>query len=660
MKKEIILTMACSVLLFASCKEKTKVEEKTLTSGINFENLDTTVSPAQDFYQFACGGWIKNHPLGAEYSRFGSFDELAENNQYQLKDLITNIASGKHEKGSIPQKIGDFYNLGMDSLAIEEQGAAPIQKELKAIADLKSKSELTPKFVDMQLAGLSPFFGIFGEADPGNSSMTIAWMWQSGLGIGDRDYYLEASSQKIRNEYLALLTNMFAISGYSKMVGMEGKEAQLAKQVLKLETDMAKVFMDKNDMRDPYKTYNIKTIDEFQKLIPAVDVKKYMEGMGLNQLKSVNVGQIDYIKGLNKILATTDLNVIKAYLAWNVINGAAPYLSNEFVDADFNFYGKVLSGKEENKPRWKRVINTVDGALGEAVGQMYVEKYFPAEAKERMLHLVKNLQWALGERIKQNTWMSDSTKTKALEKLDAFIVKVGYPDKWRDYGELKIQNDSYYENIIRSRRFDNHYQLSKIGKPVDPTQWQMTPQTVNAYYNPSTNEICFPAGILQPPFFDMNADDAFNYGAIGVVIGHEMTHGFDDQGRNYDKVGNLNNWWQESDSKNFDLRAKVLVDYFNAIEVLPGTFANGTFTLGENIADNGGVNVSYMALQKAKQEGVIQPIMDDFTADQRFFIAYAGVWANNIRDAEISRRTKEDPHSLGKWRVNATLPHVNA
>ena len=349
-----------------------------------------------------------------------------------------------------------------------------------------------------------------------------------------------------------------------------------------------------------------------------------------------------------------------AYLAWNVINEAAPYLSDDFVDASFEFYGKTLSGKEENRERWKRVIGTVSGLLAEPVGQLYVEQYFPAEAKERMLTMISNLKTSLGERISNVTWMSQETKQKALEKLEAIIVKVGYPDKWRDYSGLTIEKDSYYANVMRATKFENEYQLSKIGKPVDPSEWLMSPQTVNAYYNPTTNEICFPAAILQPPFFDMNADDAVNYGAIGVVIGHEMTHGFDDHGRQYDKLGNVNDWWTEEDSKNFVNQAQVLVEHFNKIEVLPGLFANGQFTLGENIADNGGLNTSFVALQHAKEQGTVTEEMDGFTANQRFFIAYANVWANNIRDEEISRRTMTDPHSLGKWRVNGTLPHIDA
>lgn len=651
--------MSSIILLFSACQSK-KEGGQALTSGILLENLDTTVSPADDFYQYACGGWMKNHPLKGEYARYGSFDALAEMNQDQLKSLISGLAEETHEAGTVPQKIGDFYRLGMDSAAIEAQGAAPIQAELQSIAALE-KEGLTKKLAEMELNGSgSPFLGIFGEADPKNSTMTIAWIWQSGLGIGDRDYYLEESSAAVRAEYVRLMAGMFQRAGYSTMAGFGGKENEMASNVLKLETEMAHIFMDKIALRDPHATYNIKTIDEFQKMLPAIDIKSYLELLGLGSLQTVNIGQVNYIEKLGGVLAKTDFNTIKAYLAWNVINAAAPYLSNEFVTADFDFYGKVLSGKTENKPRWKRVVSTVDGALGEAVGEMYVEKYFPAEAKERMLNLVKNLQSALGDRIQSNTWMTDETKAKAQEKLSAFIVKIGYPDQWRDYSGLDIKNDSYYANIVRARIFETRYQLAKIGKPVDLKEWYMTPQTVNAYYNPSTNEICFPAGILQPPFFDMAADDAFNYGAIGVVIGHEMTHGFDDQGRNYDKTGNLNNWWNDTDSKNFNERAQVLVDYFNGIEVYPGVFANGEFTLGENIADNGGVNISYAALQKAIADGGIAENLDGFTAAQRFFIAYAGVWAGNIRDEEIQRRTKEDPHSLGKWRVNATLPHISA
>jgi len=638
----------------------TKKEKVMLTSGINKSYLDTSVKPNQDFYQYACGGWMKLNPLTGEYSRYGSFDKLGEENQKQLKELITGIAAKKQKESSIPQKIGDLYNIGMDSSGLQKQGASPIQTDLIAINDLKSIKDLTAKLVDLHLIGTASFFGLFPEANPSNSNEVIGWLWQSGLGIGDRDYYLEKETQAIRDQYVVLLVNMMKLSGYNKMAKIEGKEEATAKAVLALETQMAKINMDKIELRDPYKTFHYVSIADLQQMIPAIDVNVYLKGLNLAAIDSINVGQPEYIKGLNKLLTTTDFNTIKAYLAMQYVLSAASYLSDDFVSADFDFYGKTLSGKTEMKPRWKRVVSTVDGCLGEAVGQMYVEKYFPPEAKERMLKLVANLQAALAERISQNTWMTDETKTKAKDKLSAIVVKIGYPDKWRDYNSLQIKKDSYYANIMRASRFENEYQLHKIGKPADKSLWLMTPQTVNAYYNPSTNEICFPAAILQPPFFDMHADDAVNYGAIGVVIGHEMTHGFDDQGRNYDKFGNLVDWWTKTDSKNFDARTQILVDHFNKIEVLPGTFANGKFTLGENIADNGGLNVSYVALQKAKAQGGVKEDMDGFTAEQRFFIAYAGVWAGNIRNEEILRRTKEDPHSLGKWRVNGTLPHIPA
>lgn len=661
MKKFSFLTLSLAICFLISTSSQAmpaKGKPKKSKSGVAVTNLDNSVKPSADFYQYACGGWMKLNPLGAEYARYGSFDVLAENNQKQLKDLVLGLAKKKYDAGTVEQKVGDLYKIGMDTVTLNQQGAQPLTNDLQKMAKLQ-RGQLSATLADLALDGLNPFFGLFGAADPDNSDMTIAYLWQTGLGIGDRDYYLEADQQKIRNEYAKLMAQMFQMSGYSKMAGFAGQEQDMAQRVLAMESMMAHYFMDKTTMRDPYKTVNKMSVKEAQQLMPSIDLGAYLKALNLN-IDVVNVGQPDYFAGLSNILATSDMDVIRAYVAWNVINAAAPYLSDDFVNADFSFYGKVLSGKQENSPRWKRVINTVDGCLGEALGQMYVKTYFPAEAKTRMEQLVKNLQWALGERIKASAWMTDVTKKAALEKLAAFTVKVGYPDKWRDYSALTITNDSYYANIVRARRFESLYQLAKIGKPVDKTEWLMTPQTVNAYYEPNTNEICFPAGILQPPFFDMNADDATNYGAIGVVIGHEMTHGFDDQGRNYDLHGNLADWWTPEDAAAFNERAQVLVDHFNAIEVAPGVNANGTFTLGENIADNGGLNVSFTAFQKAQKDGAIKGDMDGFTPEQRFFLAYAGVWAANIRPEEILRRTKEDPHSLGKWRVNGTLPHIDA
>ena len=658
---KICSLMLSVCLLFSACHNKQKGgdPEKELVSGIVMENLDTTANPVDDFYQFACGGWMKNHPLPAEYSRYGSFDQLGENTEKQLNKLITDIAQQSNDPGSIAQKIGDFYNCGMDTQAINEQGDQPIRPILQKIADVKSNKELTDLLIELHSMGYSPFFGVFGEASPNNSTMTIAWLAQSGLGLGERDYYLKPDA-KIKEGYLTMVEKLLELSQYGEMTNNAGKEKALAAKVWNVESALAKIFIDKNELRDPVKTNNVMQMDEAAKLMTVVDLSKYMETIVPNKVDEVNVVLSSYFTSLNKLLATQDINAVKAYLAWNVVNEASPYLSDDFVDASFEFYGKVLSGKEENRERWKRVINTVSGLLAEPVGQLYVEQYFPAEAKERMLTMIGNLKTALGERISNVTWMSQETKQKALEKLEAIIVKVGYPDKWRDYSGLTIEKDSYYANVMRAAKFENEYRLSKIGKPVDPSEWLMSPQTVNAYYNPTTNEICFPAAILQPPFFDMNADDAVNYGAIGVVIGHEMTHGFDDQGRQYDKTGNVNDWWTEEDSKNFVNQAQVLVDHFNGIEVLPGLHANGQFTLGENIADNGGLNTSFVALQHAKEQGTVQEMMDGFTANQRFFIAYANVWANNIRDEEISRRTMTDPHSLGMWRVNGTLPHIDA
>ena len=651
--KKLIFSTCCLALLFGACNNAPKV------SGIDLSNLDTTASPAHDFYQYACGGWMANNPLKPEYSRFGTFDKLAEENVKQVNGLITDLAAAKNEAGSVADKIATFYNVGMDSVALNQQGRAPIEAMLKEIAALDGKQAIQAKIVELHKKGIHPFFALFSEADFTNSSMNIAWLYQTGLSIGDRDYYLEQDvrSKEIREKFVLMLTNMFRLSGYDQLVN-QTPEA-LAANVIALETAMAKGFMNRHDLRDPYKMFNKKELAELQALIPEFDFAAYLSALNLPDLSSLNVGQPEYIKVLNTIFKTSKIEDIKAYLAWNVVRAAYPYLSDDFVAEGFNFYGKVLSGTEELQPRWKRVVNNVSEALGEAVGQMYVAKYFPPQAKANMLTLVSNLRTALGERIQAAGWMDEATKTKAMEKLQAFRVKIGYPDKWRDYSALDVKNDSYFANILRSNEFQMNYDLAKIDKPKDVTEWGMTPQTVNAYYDPTTNEICFPAGILQPPFYHADADNAVNYGAIGVVIGHEMTHGFDDQGRQYDKEGNLTDWWLPVDADNFKTRTQVLVDYFNKIEVAPEVFADGNFTLGENIADNGGLQISFQAMQKALANGDVEKEkMDGFTPEQRFFLAYANVWAGNIRHETILYLTKMDVHSLGKWRVNGTLPHV--
>ena len=658
MKKTLIAVMALG--LFAACNKGPKTPE--LTSGIDKSNLDTTANPADNFYQYACGGWMEKNPLTDEYSRYGSFDKLAEDNREQLKSLIEEIAANKHEANSIPDKIATLYNMGMDSTTLNNQGAQPIEGMLKNIAALATTDDLQKEMTNLHINGINPFFGLFAEADYSDSKMTIAWLWQTGIAMGDRDYYLKDDdhNKELRAKYTEMIANMFTLSGYDKMANKSAEE--LAQMVMYIETRLAKASYDKEALRDPYKTFHKMTVEETDALAKDMKFAEYFKAIGLPEMKSLNVGQPEYITEANEILKG-DVEKVKAYFAWNVINTAAGYLSDDFVKESFKFYGTALSGKEEMRPRWKRVTGTVDGALGEAVGQMYVEKYFPKEAKDRMLTLVDNLKTAFGERIQAAAWMNDTTKQKALEKLGTILVKVGYPDKWRDYSGLEIKGDSYFANILRSNQFDIAYMINKIDKPTDKTEWLMTPQTVNAYYNPTTNEICFPAGILQPPFFDMNADDAVNYGAIGVVIGHEMTHGFDDQGRQYDKDGNLKDWWTAGDAENFTNNAQVLVDWFNAIKVSdnPETYANGKFTLGENIADNGGLQISYQAMQNAIAKGQVNgEEMDGFSAAQRFFIAYAGVWAGNIREQEILRLTAIDPHSLGRLRVNATLPHIAA
>lgn len=658
MKKTLIAVMALG--LFAACNKGPKTPE--LTSGIDKSNMDTTANPADNFYQYACGGWMEKNPLTDEYSRYGSFDKLAEDNREQLKSLIEEIAANKHEANSIPDKIATLYNMGMDSTTLNNQGAQPIEGMLKNIAALATTDDLQKEMTNLHINGINPFFGLFAEADYSDSKMTIAWLWQTGIAMGDRDYYLKEDdhNKELRAKYTEMIANMFTLSGYDKMANKSAEE--LAQMVMYIETRLAKASYDKEALRDPYKTFHKMTVEETDALAKDMKFAEYFKAIGLPEMKSLNVGQPEYITEANEILKG-DVEKVKAYFAWNVINTAAGYLSDDFVKESFKFYGTALSGKEEMRPRWKRVTGTVDGALGEAVGQMYVEKYFPKEAKDRMITLVDNLKTAFGERIQAAAWMNDTTKQKALEKLGTILVKVGYPDKWRDYSGLEIKGDSYFANILRSNQFDIAYMINKIDKPTDKTEWLMTPQTVNAYYNPTTNEICFPAGILQPPFFDMNADDAVNYGAIGVVIGHEMTHGFDDQGRQYDKDGNLKDWWTAGDAENFTNNAQVLVDWFNAIKVSdnPETYANGKFTLGENIADNGGLQISYQAMQNAIAKGQVNgEEMDGFSAAQRFFIAYAGVWAGNIREQEILRLTAIDPHSLGRLRVNATLPHIAA
>lgn len=625
-------------------------------AGIQLSNLDTTTSPKTDFYQYACGGWMKSNPLTGEYSRFGSFDKLAENNREQLKGLITEIAAKPAQNGSVEQKIGDLYNLAMDSVKLNADGYKPLEADLKMIASIKQTSELSTLLPNLLLSGLTPFFALYVDADAMSSNDNLLQTYQGGISLEEREYYLDndAHTKEIRDKYKIHVVKMFELLGFTAQVSQKNMES-----VMLIETRLAKAAYDQVKLRDPHANYNKMSLAELQKLVPAINWNSYFATLGLKNTKEISISQKESLIEVGKIIETVPLEAQIAYLQWKAIDEAAGYLSDEIFAQNFDFYGMTLSGKKEQSPRWKRAVGSVDGSLGEAVGQMYVKKYFPAESKERMLKLVENLQISLGQRINALPWMGDSTKVKANEKLNKFYVKIGYPDKWRDYSKLDIKKDSYFANIQRANRFEAAYMFAKAGKKVDKSEWLMTPQTVNAYYNPSTNEICFPAGILQYPFFDMNADDAFNYGAIGVVIGHEMTHGFDDQGCQYDKEGNLKNWWTANDKKQFDARAKVLSDYFDAIEVAPGVKGNGKFTLGENIADQGGLQVSFQAFKNATKDAPLTDL-DGLTPEQRFFISYANVWAGNIRPEEILVRTKSDPHALGKWRVDGALPHIEA
>lgn len=652
-KRKMFPFLAAGIVALASCN--TPQKEVVKIAAINPANMDTTVAAGTDFYEYACGGWIKNNPLKPEYARFGTFDQLLENNQEQLRVLIEELSATPHEAGSVAGKIGALYAMGLDSTKLNADGVAPIKEELAAINALATKSDVSKMVATLHKEGMAPFFALFVDADEKNSAMNIVQLYQAGIGMGDRDYYLleDEGSAKMRDAYRAYINKLFTLAGSSPEQADAAVDA-----VMKIEKAIAEISYGREDLRDSQKNYNKLAYEDFKQIESPLDWDVYFESMGLAGLKELDAKQINFYKDMNKALQNTTVDEQKYYLAFNLLSAAAPYLSDDFVDADFEFYGKVMSGKQEQQPRWKRSLNTVNGALGEAVGEMYVEKYFPASSKEKMLTLVGNLQTALSERINGLEWMSDTTKAKAQEKLAAFTVKIGYPDKWRDYSGLEIKDDSYWANVRRSNIFDMAYQLADVDKPVDKSRWHMNPQTVNAYYNPTTNEICFPAAILQPPFFNPDADDAVNYGAIGVIIGHEMTHGFDDQGRNYDKDGNLIDWWTAEDAVRFKERADKLVDQYDQIIVIDTLHANGRFTLGENIADHGGLLVAHQAyLNSLKGKETPAPI-DGFTNEQRFFLGYATLWGQNIRPEEIRRRTKIDPHSLGKWRVNAALRNI--
>lgn len=653
MRKIYLLTLMAITMV--ACKEKKSME---LSAGIDPVNMDTTVTAGNDFYQYACGGWLKNNPLTDEYSSYGSFDVLAENNRQQLKDLIDSIVVADNVKGSNAQKIADLYNLVMDTVRRNSEGIAVVKPILNRIEAIENRSDILKEMTELDPYGVGGYFEIGLGADLMDSKMNIVGIGQGGLSLGSKEYYFDDddATKAIREAFKKHVVRMFQLFGYDEVTATRKMNA-----VWSIEMRIADKSYDNVQLRDIPNNYHKMTYADLKNEFSGIDWDTFFSILGLDSVDYVDVNQPEPIHEVEKILSEASLEDQKALMEWQLIDGVASMLTTEIDDANFDFYGRTMSGQQEQKPLWKRATSSVSGTLGEAIGQLYAEKYFPAAAKERMLKLVANLQKALGERIDAQEWMSDSTKIRAHEKLDAFYVKVGYPDKWKDYSKLNIDpTKTLFENSVAANRFFWADQVErKYKKPVDNTEWYMTPQTVNAYYNPTTNEICFPAGILQYPFFDMNADDAFNYGAIGVVIGHEMTHGFDDQGRQFDKEGNMFNWWAEGDDVKFNERAKVLVDHFNKIEVLPGVKANGALTIGENLADHGGLMIAYQAYKNVTKDA---PLEDKFglTADQRFFLAYSGVWAENIRDEYALQLTKSDPHSLTRQRVNGTLPHIDA
>ena len=624
--------------------------------GVDRANLDETVAPGEDFYQYACGGWMKVNPLQPQYSRYGQFDQMAENNKEQLKELIQGLAKQENPVGSVAQKVNDLYLQGLDSIRLNEEGATPIKEDLEKINSAK-ESELMGVIAWLHSNGLaSPFFDEGVDADLMNSDVNALYFVESGIGLGERDYYIEndSNSLKIRNAYVDFVNKIFTLSGYEAT-----RAEEATANVLKIETALAKVAMTRDEQRDIAGQYNPRTLSQLKKDYSNIDWDLLIKALGLESVENVILGQPRSFAEVNKLLGELTEQEIKDYLACCYIRSASSYLSDDYVDAKFELFGKVMSGKKEQEPRWKRALSVPNGLLGMAVGELYVQKYFAGESKAKMLDLVENLKVSLGEHINNLTWMTDSTKQNALVKLNSFKVKIGYPDKWKDYSSIVVNpEESYWANIKKAIKWHVDEGMAKYGKPVDKEEWLMSPQTVNAYYNPTTNEICFPAGILQAPYFDVDADDASNYGAIGVVIGHEMTHGFDDQGRNFDHEGNMTDWWTNEDSESFKALTEILVAQFDSVQVAEGVNANGRYTLGENIADQGGLRVAYTAFKKT-QQGQSEDKIDGFTPDQRFYLAYANVWAGNITEQEILRRTKTDVHSLGKWRVNATLRNID-
>lgn len=653
MKKIIFGIFYLALLQACTTNVKNATETMKKYPSFDVQNMDTTIKPGDDFYTYTNGKWLKNNPIPADKNSRSSFDELVEKNRHDIKEIIEEAAATRDvQAGSNTEKIGTFYNSGMDTVAIENQGITPLKMFFEKIETIKNIADVQSVGAFFQTYQISPFFFMFSNQDSKNSTSVIAQCYQAGIGLPERDYYFnnDESTKKIRKKYLIHLTKMFELLKDNSTIA--GKNAET---IMKMETRLAKASFTNIENQDPRKTYNKVTIEGLNKLAPDINWKPYFTRVGYPALSEVNIYQPGFMIELSNMMKSVPVEDWKTFLRWQLINSTASYLNKDIVDQNFDFYNRTLSGQEKMKPRWKLILDVTSSSLGESIGQLYVKKYFPPVAKQKMADLIVNLKKSLRQRIENLSWMGPQTKLEALAKLDKMGVKVGYPDKWRDYSGLAISSQSYVLNVLNSQAFEFRYSMDKVGKPVDPTEWGMTPQTVNAYYNPNRNEIVFPAGILQPPFFNMDADDAINYGAIGMVIGHEMTHGFDNMGRQFDKDGNLRDWWTKDDSKSFDALAAMLIDQYNKYEVLDSTFVNGKHTLGENIADLGGATVAYNAY-KLSLEGKDAPKpIDGFTNFQRFFLSYAQIWRNNMREEELRKRVKTDEHSPAKVRINGVV-----
>ena len=649
MKRNIILIS----LLLSDCTMSDKVQTQ---SGFDTANMDLTVKPGEDFYRYVNGKWLDNNPVKPEMSRYMQFDKLYLDNMDRQKAIVEDLAKLSPEKSTDGGKIAEIYSQYMDSVSRNQAGNSPVKPYLKMINDAKDKTELWEVFHKFQHAGISGLLFDFGvSSDIKEADKNIVELWQGGLSLPSKSYYEknDSATLEVVNAYKKYITELFTLADYP-----ENTAAEKMKAVYDIETSIAKVNRDRVQLRDVSGNYNKISYQDLKKDFPKLDWDKFFKGLNFPDFEYLSVGQPEVIHNIENLFETEKIENLKSYFEFKLLNSAANYLDDKFGNTEHEFM-KVLSGVQEQKPRWKRAIDVVNDVMGMAIGKIYAEKYFPETSKQAVITLVKNLQEALGEEIKNSSWMGDSTKAQALDKLNSFYLKIGYPDKWQDYSALKIDSEkSLFDNILACHNYATDYIIEKrVNKPVDKTEWHMTPQTVNAYYNPTTNEITFPAGILQSPFYNPEADDAVNYGGIGCVIGHEMTHGFDDQGCQFDKYGNQKNWWTENDKKEFDSRAQVIIDYFNTLESLPGEYVNGALTVGENIADNGGIKISFLALQNVLKNKKREKI-DGFTPEERFFLSYAFIWAGNIREQAARLRLKTDPHSPAKMRVNGQLPQL--